>query len=610
MHIYSASAAPFFKNGFVVACEETREAVVIDPGDEVDELIGHVVAERLLVRSILLTHAHLDHVTGVGAATRAFGVKVWLHRDDVFLYNGVVEQGRMFGLHLEQPPPVDAFYSPGTPLFFGRYQVDVLPTPGHCPGGVCLAIGRAGTTVRELFVGDTLFAGSIGRTDLPSGDYDVLMHSIRSVLLAFPDDTPVYSGHGPETTIGRGAPDQSVPDRRFRVTLFFLPSLVGLMLQAAGALFFASLCVVLTRPVRRGPLSYWATGWFALFAALAALWLSFYFPAFLIAGQRLYLLGEYVFGYLLIVGCRRYATGQGPARHEIWLVVPATFLALWLPHLGGGDFNVFFTVHTLIYTYLFVSAFRVLLKVRPHPRSVAGVRMMQVALALLALDYLHYAPLFWASSKQRLPLAVPYLEYAPFYDLFVLVMLMFGMVMLVTGDAQRELEEANVELERTRDRLEVMAHLDHLTSALTRHAFYSLIEDPKGGGRAVLRGCAAMADIDNLKSVNDRYGHPAGDAAIRAVAAAIRSCIRADDLLFRWGGDEFLVLLIGVSESDARARLEGLNARLRQTTIVGVPVPVDLSASMGFAPFESATSLDEVIALADTAMYGMKKASA
>jgi glyoxylase-like metal-dependent hydrolase (beta-lactamase superfamily II) len=202
MHIYSAAVAPFFKNGFVVSCEETREAVVIDPGDEVADLIDEVTTRGLHVRAILLTHAHLDHVTGVGRAKEAFDVKVWLHRDDLFLYDGVVEQGRMFGLQLDQPPPVDEFYRPGAALTFGRYQVDVLPTPGHCPGGVCLAIGRTDGASRELFVGDTLFAGSIGRTDLPGGDSDVLMRSIRSVLLVFPDETPVHSGHGPETTIG------------------------------------------------------------------------------------------------------------------------------------------------------------------------------------------------------------------------------------------------------------------------------------------------------------------------------------------------------------------------------------------------------------------------
>lgn len=202
MRIFTAAAPPFFKNGYLVACEEAREAVVIDPGDEVEELLGTAVAESLSVKHILLTHAHFDHVTGVGRAKAAFNAPVWLQREDLFLYNGAAEQGRLFGLVVRQPPPVDAFYDAGTAIAFGSYGVDVLRTPGHCPGGVCLAIGRADSSDRELFVGDTLFAGSIGRTDLPGGDLPTLLSSIRNVLFAFPDDTPVHSGHGPDTTIG------------------------------------------------------------------------------------------------------------------------------------------------------------------------------------------------------------------------------------------------------------------------------------------------------------------------------------------------------------------------------------------------------------------------
>jgi len=175
---------------------------VIDPGDEVEELLEAVRDERAVVTQILLTHAHLDHVTGVARAKSVLNVPIWLHKEDLFLYERAVDQGRMFGIDVEQPPPVDRFYESGQVVRFGDYQVDVLPTPGHCPGGVCLAIGRAGSQERELFVGDTLFAGSIGRTDLTGGNLETLLASIRNVLFAFPDDTVVHSGHGPDTTIG------------------------------------------------------------------------------------------------------------------------------------------------------------------------------------------------------------------------------------------------------------------------------------------------------------------------------------------------------------------------------------------------------------------------
>ena len=193
---------PFHKNGFVVGCERTREAVVVDPGDEVDELLAVVTNHRLRVLHVLLTHAHIDHITGVARARKALAVPVHLHRDDLPLYDHAVEQGRMFGFQVDQPPPVDRFYD-GDPIPFGDYEVRVHHTPGHCPGGVCLQVGKKGEAGRHLIVGDTLFAGAIGRTDLPGGNYGVLMRSITGVLFGLGDDAIVHPGHGPETTIGR-----------------------------------------------------------------------------------------------------------------------------------------------------------------------------------------------------------------------------------------------------------------------------------------------------------------------------------------------------------------------------------------------------------------------
>lgn len=203
MRIATAAVPPFFKNGFLLACESTGDGIIIDPGDEVETLVRQARRDGTAIRGILLTHAHIDHITGVGRAKAAFDVPIWLHRDDLFLYDAIEEQGEMFGIPAERQPPVDVFYEAGQPFTFGRYVVDVLHTPGHCPGGVCLAIGEAGTRERELFVGDTLFAGSIGRTDLPGGNHAQLLHAIETVLMAFPDESIVRPGHGPDTTIGR-----------------------------------------------------------------------------------------------------------------------------------------------------------------------------------------------------------------------------------------------------------------------------------------------------------------------------------------------------------------------------------------------------------------------
>lgn len=204
MIIGSAAEGPFQKNGYVLGCERTKDAVYIDPGDEVETLLGFIAERGLTVSSILLTHAHVDHVSGVAEARRRLGAPIHLHKADQPFYDNAARQGAMFGLQVEQPPPADRYYELPGPIAFGDYRIALHHTPGHAPGGVCLAVSKAGDAgAPALFAGDNLFAGSIGRTDLPGGDYDVLMKAITEVLFAFPDESIVYSGHGPETTIGR-----------------------------------------------------------------------------------------------------------------------------------------------------------------------------------------------------------------------------------------------------------------------------------------------------------------------------------------------------------------------------------------------------------------------
>ena len=202
MILETRAVEPFLKNGFVIGCERTRTGVLIDPGYEVDQLLAAVADHNLDIRHILLTHAHLDHITGVAAAKVELHVPVYLHRDDLFLYEGAVEQGAMFGLKVSRQPSPDVFYD-GSSIEFGDYQVRVHHTPGHCPGGVCLELAGRNLAEAHLFVGDTLFAGSIGRTDLPGGDYERLMRSITEVLFPLGDAAIVHPGHGPDTTIAR-----------------------------------------------------------------------------------------------------------------------------------------------------------------------------------------------------------------------------------------------------------------------------------------------------------------------------------------------------------------------------------------------------------------------
>ncbi|MBE3133678.1 MAG: MBL fold metallo-hydrolase, partial [Acidobacteria bacterium] len=203
MIVEMRAVAPFHKNGFVLACDDTREAVLIDPGDEVGDLLAIVAERRLTVRHILLTHGHVDHVAGVRRATEALHVPIHLHRQELPIYAAAVQQGLFFGLAIDQPPPVDCYYDEGSPIVFGGCEARARHTPGHTPGGVCLDVRKRGEAGTVLMVGDTLFSGSIGRTDLPGGDYETLIRSIRDVLFAFGDETVVYPGHGESTTIGK-----------------------------------------------------------------------------------------------------------------------------------------------------------------------------------------------------------------------------------------------------------------------------------------------------------------------------------------------------------------------------------------------------------------------
>jgi hydroxyacylglutathione hydrolase len=184
-------------NCYIIACAETGEAVVIDPGDDAEIILQRINSKKLTIRHILLTHGHFDHIGAVAALQRATGAQVHAHQDDLDLIRQDPAQAAYFALPSTEPFTVDSFVSDGDEIVWGALAAKVLATPGHSRGSVCYLIDR------DVFVGDTLFSRSIGRTDLFGGDYDQLQESIREKLLTLPDETTVYSGHGPKTTIGR-----------------------------------------------------------------------------------------------------------------------------------------------------------------------------------------------------------------------------------------------------------------------------------------------------------------------------------------------------------------------------------------------------------------------
>ncbi len=184
-------------NCFIVGCEETKEAAVIDPGDDADRILMTLAKSGLKARYLINTHGHFDHVGANRRMKEVTGATLAIHPEDEPMLTQLSRSARMFGLAAENSPPPDIRLQDGDEVTFGRITLTVIHTPGHSMGGICLY------TPGHLFAGDTLFAGSIGRTDLNGGDYDTLIMSIKTRLLVLDPDTVVYTGHGPETTIGQ-----------------------------------------------------------------------------------------------------------------------------------------------------------------------------------------------------------------------------------------------------------------------------------------------------------------------------------------------------------------------------------------------------------------------
>ncbi len=194
----SFRVGPFQCNCMLFGCEETQSAILIDPGDDAETILSVLARHRLRALYLLHTHAHLDHIGATHDMRQKSMAAACLHEDDMPLCENLAVQADLFGLPAPPVPTIDRFLKDGDVLSFGHHKVDVLHTPGHTPGSVSFHIPSIG-----LITGDTLFAGSVGRTDLWGGSQPTLLRSIHTRLLSFPEETVVYPGHGPKTTIGR-----------------------------------------------------------------------------------------------------------------------------------------------------------------------------------------------------------------------------------------------------------------------------------------------------------------------------------------------------------------------------------------------------------------------
>ena len=197
MNIETIIVGPIQVNCFIVSCKSTNQAAIIDPGDDADNILNIVQTQSLDVKYILLTHGHFDHIGAVADVKKSTGAEIVMHKADNFLLDVASQTAAAFGLPAPDTFTVDLYVDDGDEILIGNLVSSIISTPGHSPGGICYKFDS------DIFAGDTLFYGGIGRTDLPGGNYDQLIQSIQTKLFVLSDDMNVYCGHGPATTIGR-----------------------------------------------------------------------------------------------------------------------------------------------------------------------------------------------------------------------------------------------------------------------------------------------------------------------------------------------------------------------------------------------------------------------
>jgi diguanylate cyclase (GGDEF)-like protein len=379
-----------------------------------------------------------------------------------------------------------------------------------------------------------------------------------------------------------------------------MDSKIGLIIQLSGVSLITLLTLFLRRSIGVIALKHWTNAWLFLCVALFCLRLAFSYEEYSTQLFSFYFLAEYIFGFLLVAGCRSLSGNDEMKMQQEVFVLPFVAIAFGLPFLAD-DFNLVFNVHSVILSGFFAIGFVALWRTK---LKTFGWKVMLVALGLLVADFFQYFLVF--SLRQYYAFEFDYLAYNSVIDLTCQILLGFGMVIVLLELVLADARTANEKLKKAHERLEELAHVDPLTTALNRHAFHGYL-NRRGHEGNKIDGCVGFFDVDDLKVVNDRYGHATGDAVIRMVVRAIRETIRAEDLIFRWGGDEFFVIMIGLDAATASARMCKLDDLLSNLHVDGVPHLMSVGVSHAFADFADLTELESTIKRADEGMYRQKQ---
>ena len=379
-----------------------------------------------------------------------------------------------------------------------------------------------------------------------------------------------------------------------------MDSKIGLIIQLNGVFVITVLCLLLSRSLRLTALKYWAIAWPCLSFALICLRLAFSYEALSPLLLTYYYFGEYLFGFLLVAGCRSLnGVWDLKAKSQVW-IVPFILLSIALPLISNG-MEAVYGVHAMVMAGLYAAAY---VSLRKSNIRTFGWKVMHVALAALAIDLGLYTAVHTASHFTSYGASL--LDYNSIVDLVLQTALGFGMVIVLLEKVLLEARSAHERLKEANKRLEELVHTDPLTAAFTRHAFYGFVKK-QGDENTETSGCVGFFDIDDLKEINDRYGHRAGDLAIRNVSKAIRDCIRPEDLIYRWGGDEFFVIMISMDAGMAVTRMAKLETLLTDMVIDGINETVSIGVSWGFTDFNDIGNLENAINKADAEMYARKQ---
>lgn len=383
-------------------------------------------------------------------------------------------------------------------------------------------------------------------------------------------------------------------------TLFENVQVLALLIQAIGAALIGLLCQMLSPVVRHPALSAWVRGWLSLAGALIALLVEQALPATAAATLPLYMFGEYLFGYWIIEGCAHFGGHRWSHRWLPRLIAPLALFSIAAPQIIGYEFRAIFLVQSLALAGIFATALIALASAAKRVPSSPGLLAMRVALLLLVVIFLGYLPIFGANLLWNIPLPMTLLKLSSATHLVFEFLLGFGGAVLVLEQSHHGLAVHNHILTADNAKFRAQAERDALTNSFNRHAFFQMLDELRIADPPV-QGCAAMIDVDGLKQLNDNFGHVLGDAALIRVATAIQQLARDEDRLFRWGGDEFLLVTFNQAAATVVAQLDLLNPAL------AVPDAVTVQVSYGAVDFATLGELSDAVKHADVHMYARKR---